>query len=1068
MAKEQYHSENFKKADDLLAQHGEVLKKSHADMVKLLESLMKSQERTFRGDKGDVDLMRNMSSQMNTLFEDYEKNISDLTEKLKKQVEINEDLANAYQISSEEIGKALELIKKRNDADRSYDDKRYEKTLIEYEINSKEAERGRILASGGDTTDVDNEINDLYDQLNKVTIGVDDAEKKFEDLEKSIRNSALATNILSESIKVGTKENEGINNLNQTASISNTVANNAQQMRQNLINGNNELKNGNKLMGSLYQLIKSAFGIVIDASNKWMEIEDRVKKVGRSIGMSHEQVRGYQQDIMRNYGSMAAKLGMTIDELTSFQEKYTKATGRAVQLSKEQVTVLASASKLMGEVATNKIVENMDNFGASTKTATSYLALNHARARAMGLDAQKASEAFADNVKLASKYTFSEGVNGISKMTLLSQKLKFNMESVANAAEKFETIEGAISTAANLQMLGGTFAQQFSNPLEAMNMAMLDMEGFTDKVINSVKGKATFNRETGQIDMSAMDKRFIKEASKQLGISYDEMYNMAVQPTKIREIERELRTDQNFDETEKAFLANKAEYDPESKSFKITYFDEQGNEQQADISKISKDQLRQIRQQHDVDKAIYGDVHSIHGMLQDYLRSEGFKSTSMKEHLTGIKEASATTMANFADNWMHTLSGWTKDLTSSDNVGELVATTVGTLTIGKAMAKPFMGDIASAGKSTLGKGLGKLGNLGGGSGNPVGGAKIGVKGGALVTVGLSAYNAYDAYNTYDKQKEEIENSSLSAEDKAKAKTEAKKERNKSYGNAAGSTAGALLAMGAGAKIGAAVGTAIPIPVVGTAVGALAGAAIGLGASWLGGKIGESIGEAVTSEEEVQNENAQPLASVTNDTTTNIINGEREKEYLAVSHISHGVDSVNGYLSQMVSGNGRTLPVSNGKTNNKNVINGDTYLSSNEKYGNTNGFMYNVNPINNNLSLTNGTYASNNIISTPTIGTPTYVNPKKDNNYYLANNTNTPTNNNINLNVNGSLKLIGDNSVGNIDINTLLKDSNFINELKSILLQSLNQSNGISSPKGAYANMVKTADNNFNYGTLKSL
>ena len=58
--------------------------------------------------------------------------------------------------------------------------------------------------------------------------------------------------------------------------------------------------------------------MVLDA-NKWMEIEDRVKKVGRSIGMSHEQVRGYQQNIMKNYGSMAAQLGMTID--TQFQSK---------------------------------------------------------------------------------------------------------------------------------------------------------------------------------------------------------------------------------------------------------------------------------------------------------------------------------------------------------------------------------------------------------------------------------------------------------------------------------------------------------------------------------------------------------------------------------------------------------------------------------------------------------------------------------------------------------------------------------------------------------------------------
>ena len=882
--------------------------------------------------------------------------------------------------------------------------------------------------------------------------------------------------------------------------------NNQQQNTQNQQQPNNQQQNGNQNQqqnsgktnkekeeeklerekrGSTIKLWKNIGNAIIGAAksgaNKWMEIEDRVKKVGRSIGMSHEQVRGYQQNIMKNYGSMAAQLGMTIDELTQFQEKYTKATGRAVQISQQQVKTLASASKLVGEVATNKIVENMDNFGASTKTATSYLALNMARAKANGLDAQKASEAFADNVKLASKYTFSEGINGISKMTLLSQKLKFNMESVANAAEKFETIEGAISTAANLQMLGGTFAQQFSNPLEAMNMAMLDMEGFTDKVINSVKGKATFDRETGQIDMSAMDKRFIKEASKQLGISYDEMYNMAVQPTKIREIERELRTDQNFDETEKAFLANKAEYDPESKSFKITYFDEQGNEQQADISKISKDQLKQIRQQHDVDKAIYGDVHSIHGMLQDYLQSEGYKSTSMKEHLKGIGEASGTSVANFVDKPMSWLSGITKNFTDLDNVGGIAAISSIFGGIGYSLIKDSInkkiGNWVKTGSFNpqqnnnppqppsgnwrqrawgATKGVGKflIGKDSGGYGKLFG--KIGAGATGVISSINAASNIIEQNRVYEEKIKSIERSSLSTEEKAKEKAIATKERNVNRGESIGSAVGAT----AGAVIGA----------MGGPIGMAIGGAVG---EWASSALGKLVGGSDwfnDSEENVEenNSNAQPLASVTNDTTTNIINGEREKEYLAVTHISNGVDSVNGYLSQMVSGDGRTLPVSNGKTNNKNVINGDTYLSSNETYGNTNGFINNVNPINNNLSLTNGTYASNNIISIPTIGTPTYVNPKKDNNYYLTNNTNTPTNNNINLNVNGSLKLIGDNSVGNIDINTLLKDSNFINELKSILLQSLNQSNGISSPKGAYANMVKTADNNFNYGTLKSL
>ena len=150
------------------------------------------------------------------------------------------------------------------------------------------------------------------------------------------------------------------------------------------------------------------------------------------------------------------------------------------------------------------------------------------------------------------------------------------MDSIANAAEKFETVEGAIGTAANLQMLGGSFAAQFGNPLEAMNMAMLDMEGFTNKIVDTFKGKATFNRETGQVDMSAIDKRLLKEAAKQLGISYDEAWNMAAQSAKNGDVERQLNKSQSFSDEDKAWITSKSQYNAETKQHYDTIYNEDG------------------------------------------------------------------------------------------------------------------------------------------------------------------------------------------------------------------------------------------------------------------------------------------------------------------------------------------------------------------------------------------------------------------------------------------------------------------------------------------------------------
>ena len=739
----------------------------------------------------------------------------------------------------------------------------------------------------------DTEINNKIDKINQDIINLD---KLYEILKKQ-------ENIL-----------EGLNNNVKNVNLAQSKI-------------NNNLNSTNKALAMLYKTTGLAFGILKDGANKWLEIEDRVKKVGRSVGLSHEQVRGYQLSIMNNYGTMAARLGMTIEELTKFQENYSKSTGRAITLTKEQVTSLASVSKMVGDVATNKMVENMDDFGASTKTATSYLAINMARAKASGLDAQKASEAFANNVKMASKFNFSEGINGISKMTLLSQQLKFNMESIGNAAEKFQSIEGAISTSANLQVLGGTFAQAFGNPLEAMNMALLDMEGFTQKVIDSVNGKAFFDREKGMMDMSALDKQFLRAASKELGISYDELFNMATQPGKIREVERQLDKSQNFSKDDMAFIANKAQYDPESGTFKMSYFDaETGKEENVEVDKISQEALSLIKKQEIPERAIQGDVHAIHGLLQEYIKKEAIKSTSISEHFLGIKEASATTIANLEDGMMtNVVSGGTKGLVNTDSPGLWGALLGGLLGLGGVASTVFSKDIGGFFKNkVLGKFFGG-GSNSNGNGQQVGGfwsklknfgkgaiGKVGRKipyiGAAIAAIG-GTIDAANAISDYSSKKQQIESdTNLTAKEKTIAKTEAKKSRNESVGGAIGGAAGALATMGVAAKAGAGIGTLIGGP-IGTAVGALAGLAIG-GIGYYGGKLlGSSIGGAVTSEEQVedgvkQNEELTPTAKPLSSVDESMIPKEnREDEtLLAVTQIRDKVGSVNGYLSVLVNDN----------------------------------------------------------------------------------------------------------------------------------------------------------------------
>ena len=108
----------------------------------------------------------------------------------------------------------------------------------------------------------------------------------------------------------------------------------------------------------------------------------------------------------------------------------------------EALPSIAAVSKvnMITKTATEEMVKNMDDFGASTQTATSYLALNMARARSQGLDAQKASETFAKIEELKSTPAkFSEFVQkniGIDGSHAKHTNLRNNHKKCARKTKK--------------------------------------------------------------------------------------------------------------------------------------------------------------------------------------------------------------------------------------------------------------------------------------------------------------------------------------------------------------------------------------------------------------------------------------------------------------------------------------------------------------------------------------------------------------------------------------------------------------------------------------------------------
>ena len=819
------------KLSQSLTDNAGVLVGKFKDLANEAKKIQSTFNHTFHGSEKDVEELLNSSRELRILYGELEEQMKNFASLINDAGEKMDSLADKYHITREEAAKNIELLEQYS--------------VLQNKLTDLLAEQSTYIPHSDEYENIEASINDTAKSLDKI--------------KKMLNSSAVSAKMLYD------YEN-GINSELQEAldyrqKISDETDKNkklTKETTEHLRKGNAELQKTKEWT----RKVENAFAIVSaeikKGYEKLKEVEKITREIGRTGGLSSNQIKALGQNILSNYGDMAVRLGMTTKDIFKFQESYIKNTGRAIVLTNEQVESMAGLSKFTGGEAVDEMGKSIDTMGGSASNAIDYLTLSMAKAANQGLNIEQTSKNFAKNIKMASKYTFSKGVDGISKMTLLSQRLKFNMESIGNAIDKFSTIEGAISTSANLQMLGGSFSAQFSNPLQAMGEALLDAEGFTKRITDTFASTAVFNKETGQVEMSPIDKAKMKEAANQLGISYDELWNMAAQQAKIGHIERAVNG-KNLSEEQKSFLANTAQYDTAKGDWYITKTDEDGNQKKVyfnDKNSNLSEELKTVQEQSDVAKATFNDVHAIRNSLDKYVKNRISDTRTWEEVTTGIKEKKDLALANTIDGAI----GWAKEpiTTIAKWLPGLVLAIGGlAISLGANMVKGFA-------TKTLGRGAAKAFGGGGGSAKVLGGGakssakKIGVgrafnraaikvlgRGGVkaaskyipvigtALTVADGAYEGLKAQGQHNERLTQISrDTSLSKEDKAYAQYESRKERNKGVGKASGAAAGALA--------GAAIGSALPI--VGTIIGGAIGGLVGY---FGGGAAGEAIGEAVT-------------------------------------------------------------------------------------------------------------------------------------------------------------------------------------------------------------------------------
>lgn len=389
--------------------------------------------------------------------------------------------------------------------------------------------------------------------------------------------------------------------------------------------------------------INSAIGLFVGTMQQGFQSAIQFHKEGiafaRDMGMSAKQAQAYTDTLISRTQVLANRYGVSAEAIMQVQRGLSEATGKQLMLNDAQAEGFVQIDKLIGAQARSKFTEEiMNGMGGQIDTVQGAIAKVYATASKQGLNAKKLSDKVAQNLSMANRLSFRNGIDGITRMAALSEKLGINMQSVESAASSFLELDKAIENAAKMQMLGGSAAAMFGNPLTAAYEANYDPEAFAKRMSDSLASYATFDAQKGIANINGMNMDFVRAIGKAMGISAEDAAKMAKKQAEVRFKERQfspMLDRYGLTEEQKNYLINNGQV----RNGNLFYTDAKGVEH--NIS------------QGDVNKTLLEEIRKFEGMSdKDIMIEQTQKLISIDENITGAATTVAASFAKGIDQYL--------------------------------------------------------------------------------------------------------------------------------------------------------------------------------------------------------------------------------------------------------------------------------------------------------------------------------------------------------------------------------------------------------------------------------
>lgn len=320
----------------------------------------------------------------------------------------------------------------------------------------------------------------------------------------------------------------------------------------------------------------------------WLELAKNVEKYlgehdkqannsGIGLGFTDKnRLFDYKKAMLYQVRDVGAAFGKEIDEIVNANTQFAETTGRnKVFTTQDTGGVLAMGYALGDTGLATQIASAFEIFNHSTIGSMNMLFDAMTQVNRSGLNFRAYTKNILNNIQMAQKYNFVDGLKGFMRMAKWATNMRMNISELGSAIDKIQEggLEGALSQSAGLTVLGGKAAIN-ADPLSMFYEGWSDAEAYAHRIDDMVSDFGSIDWETGETKFNIAESMHVTRIANQVGMSVETLFNQIRAKNRAKAIDKVLNDNPNiganyWSQDFKDNVTNRAFYDRKSKQWKV-------------------------------------------------------------------------------------------------------------------------------------------------------------------------------------------------------------------------------------------------------------------------------------------------------------------------------------------------------------------------------------------------------------------------------------------------------------------------------------------------------------------